>query len=134
MNRLTATLQGDDSGRGEIYNGIWHSFHNDSNFVEVLFGQGADATIKLFSIHAHNDWLEILINQGVLGVLIYFIYYLSFFTQFKTAKSDFGKTLLLNVTIIIALTSLFSMSYMAYDCSIHILLGYGIFRSSKFIS
>lgn len=131
MNRFMATLEGDDSGRGEIYNSILQVFYFHSGLLQTLFGHGADATIRLFATHAHNDWLEILINQGVAGVIIYIIYYLSFYRQLKSAKDIFGKTLLLNVLVIIVITSLFSMSYMAYDCSVHILLGYSIYRASK---
>lgn len=129
MNRLNSTLEGDDSGRGDIYNDILNVFISDNNIIHYVFGNGAESTIKLFQIHAHNDWLELLINQGLIGLFCYFSYYKSFWNQIKKSTDILGRNLLVNVFIMILITSVFSMSYMAYDTSIHIVLGYAIYKS-----
>lgn len=132
MNRLNATLAGDDSGREEIYSNILNTFYEGSNIIQYLFGHGAESTIKFFHIHAHNDWLEILFNQGLIGIILYLLYYKSIWKQIRQSSDLLGRNLLLNIMIMLLVTSLFSMSYMAYDTSIHILLGYAIFRSNKY--
>ena len=129
MDRLRYTLGGDDSGRVEIYSNILNLYFNESSFTQLLFGHGADATIKFFSIHAHNDWLELLLNQGLIGVVFYIFYYRSFWTQIHCSQDTFGRGLLVAVAIMSFVTSVFSMSYMAYDTSVHIVFGYAIFRS-----
>lgn len=131
MNRLNSTLEGNDSGRGEIYNDILNVFISDNNALHYIFGNGAESTIKFFQIHAHNDWLELLINQGLTGIMCYILYFKSFWSQIKIKISTdiFGRNLLVNVFIMVLITSAFSMSYMAYDTSIHLVLGYAIYRS-----
>lgn len=130
-NRINATLAGDDSGREDIYRNIFNAFYEESNCLQYLIGHGADSTIKYFQIHAHNDWLEILLNQGVFGIILYLLFFTSLWTQIKHTPDILGENLLLNLIIMLLVTSVFSMSYMAYDASIHLLLGYAIARSSK---
>ena len=131
INRINATLAGDDSGREDIYMNIFNTFYEESNCIQYLIGHGADSTIKYFQIHAHNDWLELLLNQGLLGVILYLLFFSSLWNQVKHSSDVLGKNILLNIIIMLFVTSMFSMSYMAYDTSIQLLLGYAIFRSSK---
>lgn len=110
--RVDQTLEGDSSGRDVIMSSFFRRWMDQSNIFNFLFGYGADGTLRLFGIYAHNDWLETMINQGFIGIFIYFWYVLSFYKQWKSMKKSermlylcFG-TLLLNCF----LTSLFSMS------------------------
>lgn len=129
MNRLNATIEGNDSGRTEIYSTILKIFCSDSNLFQIIFGHGADSTLSFLNIHAHNDWLELLMNQGFIGVVLYLFYYIAIFKQIRKTNNPLARKLLFNIFIIILFTSIFSMSYMAYDSSIHIIMGYGIYRS-----
>lgn len=74
--RLNQTMDG-ETGREDIYGKIWTCFKNE-DLLPVLFGNGANTSIKLTGMLAHNDWLEILINQGILGCLVYAWYFLVF--------------------------------------------------------
>ena len=80
QTRLTSTLEGNSSGRDEIYSHIWNVFNN-SNMFHYLFGYGAQGSFIMTAKFAHSDWLELLINQGLLGFIIYinYIIIISFF-------------------------------------------------------
>lgn len=112
--RIKRTIAGDSSSRDVIYEALWSVFLN-SNFIQMLFGHGADSTIFFTNMHAHNDWLEILTNMGILGMSIYLIY---FVVMLKTAmqyrnNSTLG-VCLGGLFITLLLPTLFSMGYTQY--------------------
>ena len=75
-SRIEQTKNGSSSGRDKIYEHFWNHFKNELDSSKFLLGNGANATLGIGINYAHNDWLEIAINQGVLGLVIYFIYWL----------------------------------------------------------
>ena len=77
--RLELTTAGDSSKRNELYGLYWHHFLAESNPLRFLFGNGANATLNIGPNYAHNDWLEIAINNGIVVVILYFIYWLTMF-------------------------------------------------------
>ena len=59
------------SGREGIYEQVW-SRYQSSSLDEILFGHGYDAVKEQVSgISAHNDFLEILYDYGLISALIY---------------------------------------------------------------
>ena len=82
QSRIGKLRTGDIGHRSELYTTFINHFLNDDVFHQ-LFGNGANATLIISNNYAHNDWLEILINQGVLGVIIYLFYFSSFFKELK---------------------------------------------------
>lgn len=71
---------GDDGGSGRflIYSNILKLF-TKSSFFEILMGHGGyGAVTKFVGIAAHNDFLEVLFDFGLIGFTLYiaFIYYL----------------------------------------------------------
>ena len=75
--RIQDTLSGNSSHRDEIYLSMWDAYTSSENPIHKLFGRGAYGTLTVGMNFAHNDWLEILTNQGLLGVIIFarfFIY------------------------------------------------------------
>lgn len=122
--RLTQTLNGDSSGRDNIYSQLIDIFIN-SNILTMLFGHGADSTIYFISMYAHNDWLEILINQGILGVIIYFMYFVSIYKTWHIYHKD--RTIGLcpsGLFFVLFFKTLFSMSYTEYTLFICMAYGY----------
>lgn len=110
LSRLEDTLDGDASGRGALYSNayqIWAS----SSFSQFFFGHGFDATLKLMRIHAHSDWLELLVDYGVLGVAIYLALFVSLILQVKRCRTLEDKCVLLAVLYIWFVKSLISMAY-----------------------
>lgn len=70
FNRFENISEG--SGRLEIYAYYWNMF-TKSDIVSLLFGRGWDGSIRNASIGltCHNDFLEVLINFGIIGFLCY---------------------------------------------------------------
>lgn len=111
-SRLEGTLEGDSSGRDEIYENYFAYFMQQTNMLRFLFGNGADATLRLFGQYAHNDWLEIGINNGVAVLLLYFIYWIQLFSKIRKSKSDnICHMMLVLFFLIYFIKSFFSMSY-----------------------
>jgi len=61
----------DGSGRGRIYDVLWRSVR-EANVLELFFGRGSEGTTALVDTGAHNQWLEVLVNFGLLGLVAYF--------------------------------------------------------------
>ena len=81
--RIEQTLRGNDSLRGELRREMLDAFILNSNFIRTFFGFGADGTLKIAPNYAHNDWLEMLIDQGFIGLLSYFLFWISFLSTWK---------------------------------------------------
>ena len=71
LSRIDRTLEGDTSNRTTIYRAALLSWLNAPSFINLIFGYGADGTLSQIGIRAHNDWLEILVDYGIIGVVVY---------------------------------------------------------------
>ena len=80
LARLEQTRAGDASGRESMYNEYFNHYFFDAEIIPKLIGYGANGTIKVFENYAHNDWLETLIDQGFVGIII-FCFYISCFLK-----------------------------------------------------
>ena len=125
MSRIAQTKEGNSSGRNEIYEYFWNHFKNEMDTFKFLFGNGANATLDIGINYAHNDWLEIAINQGVLGLVVYAIYWLCFCRTIKSIKYNKSAKLVLSLTFIsFFIMTLFSMSYTEYSIFSSTVFGY----------
>lgn len=123
QKRIEMTLDGYTSGRDDIAQKLIDYYVDENEDIQMYFGNGADATVGIAGNYAHNDWIEILINQGVIGVIIYLIFYIVWYTDYKKLKRSpsldysysFGFSL-----IYFFLCSLFSMAYTAFSPSVSI--------------
>lgn len=83
-NILSVRLQSmeDDggSGRMDIYQVVW-SHIKQSSFFELLFGHGWNAVRQNCGINAsaHNDFLEVLYDFGIVVFLLYLAFFIEFF-------------------------------------------------------
>jgi O-antigen ligase len=77
--RLDFTLnEGGSSGRDEIYLNVWSNIL-DADIVNFLFGHGNYATVNDFGLFAHNDYLEIIYDYGIILFFTYFLMVRSLF-------------------------------------------------------
>ena len=86
--RLQATIEGNMSGRNVLFITFLNYFLYDTTAFQFLFGSGANATLEVSVNYAHNDWLELAINQGVLGFVLYVIYWVCFFRAWRSMKEN----------------------------------------------
>lgn len=127
QSRLESTLSGDASNRDVFYPKLIQYYIYQTSFFEFIFGSGADYTIKILGNYAHNDWLEILINNGFLGVLIYLFLYISLFRTYLVKSKnmpDHVRNAFFVTIFIMTSKTLFSMSYSSLGVGIPICLGY----------
>lgn len=115
QDRVEATMEGYSSGRDEMYVEYFNYYLNNTSSDEFLFGKGTFATIEIFGQYAHNDWLEIALDMGVLGVVIYLIYWVLFVMEWRTYKDSNTIIVFLGILITYFLKSLFSMSITSMD-------------------
>ena len=126
QTRVMATLDGDSSGRDNLFLSLFEAWTN-FDFFSLIFGRGANATIEIIGNYAHNDWLELLINQGLLGCILYGIYFLCLYMEVKKAKGKDIKLPLFLVFLILFMSSLFSMSYNSISYGLSLSLGYCLY-------
>ena len=124
ISRIEATLEGDDSNRSLIYSRLITAFTQEASFGKMLLGRGANGTLEVGSNFAHNDWLEILTNQGIVGVVMYLVYWIFFMltckSQYITGNNKFCLYLILMICFS---KTMFSMSYSALSIYITSVLG-----------
>lgn len=128
QTRVEQTLEGNTSGRDRIYQSLFEYAMYRQNIGQILFGEGLNKTVTIAGNYAHNDWLELLINQGMLGVILYVFYFVALLFNYKQLKRvDIVKSnvLLMSIAIMFA-CSLFSMSYGDLSLSLTFGLGYSL--------
>lgn len=126
LQRLEATKEGNSSGRDSLYSFFWTYFTERADAIQYLFGRGANGTLEIYYNYAHNDWLEIAVNQGLLGIIVYAVYWKQFYSTWRQSTNIEAKTILALVGIIYFAKTIFSMSYgdMTYVCTS--VLGYAL--------
>lgn len=124
QSRVDKTMEGNSSGRDVIYAFFWDYYINNTTPEEFLFGKGANATLEIFGQYAHNDWLEIAINQGLFGIVVYLLFWISFLRIClkKNIPPDVKVALWMLFTIYF-LKSMFSMSYREFTLYSSMVLG-----------
>lgn len=126
MKRIDDTLAGNTSGRDNLYSFFWKYFTEQADFKHYLIGRGANGTLEIYYNYAHNDWLEIAVNQGILGVVVYAFYWLCFYKTWKHATNIDAKTILALTALIFFAKTLFSMSYNDMSYVSTSVLGYAL--------
>lgn len=110
--RLEQTLEGSSSGRDDIYSSFLNYFMSENSFKTFLFGNGAYGTLEIFGCFAHNDWLEIAIDNGLFLLVLYAVYWVSLLvTLSRGDKQSYYTTIFASFVIIYFLRSFLSMSY-----------------------
>lgn len=127
MARIAQTEEGGSSGRDAIYEHFWNHFKNETDNIKFIFGNGANGTLGIYINYAHNDWLEIAINQGVLGLVAYALYWLCFLKTIWGTKHNNTARLVLSLCFIsFFVESIFSMSYTSYSMMACTTFGYSL--------
>ncbi|MCF2660295.1 O-antigen ligase family protein [Parabacteroides distasonis] len=126
LQRIQDTREGNTSERDDLYSFFWIYFTERTEFFNFIFGNGANSTLNVYNSYAHNDWFEIAINQGLLGIIVYVFYWKQLYSTWRSATNIEAKTILALVSIIYFSKTLFSMSYgdMTYVCTS--VLGYAL--------
>ena len=123
--RLEQTLEGESSGRDVLYDALLTHFIYDTSIGEFLLGMGANGTLKVTDNFAHNDWLEIVTNQGLFGLVLFIIFWITLFKEWRNAKQlPIIYSALGAIFMICFLRTFFSMSYNDMPLCLTMCLGY----------
>lgn len=76
--------------RNIAYTTLFNHWCSDQNPITFFFGNGTAQTINIWGNYAHNDWLELLIDNGVFGVFIYMALFI--YTLVRLHRSNLGIT------------------------------------------
>lgn len=135
VKRFFDFLDGNSSSRDVLYAILIDYFFNLENPIQIMFGSGANATLEIGENLAHNDWIEILINQGIFGTLIYAVFWISFGLYVRKSKQSNNTlhTVLGALFIIYLMKTFFSMSYTDIAFSASPVLGYCFAKSYQII-
>lgn len=132
--RVEQTLSGDSSGRDEIYETLWAGIINEPNLFYMLFGRGADGTWSVAGDYAHQDWLETLCNNGLVGGLILLVFYFRLLRDAFSSKALFSKNYFIAYFVLFFIAfskTLFSMSIQSMEVSLSLLLGFLNFKLNQ---
>jgi len=123
--RIAQTVSNDNSGRSGLYSMFYEHFIHETNILRLLFGNGASATLIIGDNYAHNDWLEIAINHGVIGLIVYAYYWVCFFRTWRKSKNYDEAYLAIGMIMIVYFAmSFYSMSYDGMSRGATMVLGY----------
>ena len=127
QERLDDTMEGDSNGRDFIQGFLIDYYMTQYTPTEQLVGRGGNATLEVLGQFAHNDWIELGINQGLLGMLLYLFYWISFVKLLmKRHVPPEVKTALAMIFVIYFLKTFFSMAYSGYTLYVSMVFGYSI--------
>ena len=113
--RWEETMEGDSSGRDFLYAKCWDLWSKSNSIITYLFGFGFDSTLLRVGKYAHNDWLEILMNYGLVGIVLYLLVFVLFVSQIRKTKDNTSKAVLRSVLFIWLFKTLYSMGYTEED-------------------
>ena len=124
MTRLMRMEEGNYGARSVAYPTMWRNWIYSPN-VEYFFGGGLCHSVSVWGNFAHNDWLEILCSNELLGVSIYAFIFISITISIYQWDAD----TMLKLSAYLCLTiwflkTIFSMGYSdTYNCMLMMLLG-----------
>jgi len=93
------------SGRLDIWTMAVNVIFSSPN-LPLLIGHGYGATVELLHIGGHNDILEIIIDFGIIGLLLYsmFCYHLISYIKRIPTQNDYKLIYVMSIIVFIVMT------------------------------
>lgn len=114
--RVEATLEGKTSGRDILITKLLDHY-SEAGIVEMSKGAGFAQTVSIAGNYAHNDWIEMLIDCGIIGFMCYALFYIALLRSIKHSKNELLKIQWL-IFIAFFPTSFYSMVFFSESSSI----------------
>ena len=73
---INSDVDSGGNGRVDIIGNVWSHFLN-KGIINLLFGSGYFAVAMDTNLSAHNDFLEILYDYGILGLVLFILFWIS---------------------------------------------------------
>lgn len=108
--RMNDMAQGNSSNRDTIYSDLLNYWLFKADIFHMIFGHGSAQTTAIAMNYAHQDWLELLIDIGLIGVIVYAAIFINLYKFIARSHVTPEIRLSLNLILIIwFMKSLFSM-------------------------
>lgn len=113
QKRIEQTMEGNTSNRDIIYSNCWDVYTNSEHIPNLLFGYGFDGTLnhKNIGAYAHNDWLEILVDYGVIGFIFYLLIFILIYQQIRMIREIQKRYVLIALASVWLCKTAFSMGF-----------------------
>lgn len=112
MFKLQKTLDGNSSGRDIISEKLFSHIFMNMTPKSLIFGYGANATLHISGRLAHSDWIEILVNMGIIGIAIYSNFCYQMVKFWRRVRNNMDVCLPVGLfCIVFLMKSVFSMAY-----------------------
>lgn len=141
-NYVFDRLESKHSTRPENYLALFNNWYNSTTYADLLFGYGYFSSPHYTpeGVMAHNDWLEMLNDFGLIGIVLYAImlfYYSKVIFELKETKHKYISFSILLIWIFVSMLSMWMNNYV--NVTYAILIGYlvgqlKIEKSRKFSS
>lgn len=131
LKRMLSIKEGDSSGRDVIYANAWNLWYHSDNMINLLFGYGFQGMLYHTTRMAHNDWLEILVDYGLMGCLLYLSIFICFAKYILSVNSFKAKVILISVISIWGMKTTYSMGFIEESMAILFLAVGPILGKSK---
>lgn len=103
INRLLNLVEDGGSGRAERWRAVLNAEKN-SSLLKIFIGHG-HGTLSTAYGAAHNDFLQLLYEEGIVTAIIYFAYFITLFiTLVSMTREGYAHAAEYGMTVIIALT------------------------------
>lgn len=107
----------DESGdlRVYYYHIIWETW-KQSDVSHLLFGYGFNQSISIAGNYAHNDWLEIMADFGLVGICLYATFLWNMWKRIRIScrfLDDEYKYVIISAFLMILSKAIYSMSYVS---------------------
>lgn len=126
QTRMIDTQEGNSSNRDILYAYYWNYFLSSPKEIQII-GNGFSGTSFIWTgSMAHNDWLEILIDEGLIGIFFYILVIVSMIRLLtrRTIPNEY-KPIIAMIAAIVLVKSFFSMMLFSMPTTIlFALLGY----------
>lgn len=111
--RLQQTQRGDSSHRDVIYRVMWNLWSVKADTLQFFFGYGYYGTVLYSGIGymAHNDWLEILVDFGILGCISYLAVFISLIKTTFSFKNKLYRNVLWSIIAVWLFKTAYSMGF-----------------------
>ena len=127
QERFSNTVGGDLNGRDVIFDNFLLYFTTKANLIQLILGNGAYGALRVIGNMAHNDWVEILVSNGIIGLVSYLLFFISFVNGIKRIGEPSSEVLsLIAVFLILLGKTFFSMSYTDIDFYVSMIWGYSL--------
>lgn len=118
QTRMEKMMKGDSAGRDVIAKNTWRAWSDSESLKVYLFGYGFNSSKKFSKHTSHNDWLDMIVSFGVIGLISYILVWIAMTRELFIGKWNNDKKIIiyaiLGIAFIVSMTSRWYLSPFPY--------------------